>query len=285
MTRVVYTSAPQLPLARLLHPLRIVRDLLRHRELIVAYTKREFQAAHRGTYLGLVWSVLSPLIMLALFTFVFGYIFGGKFNPKAHETPAEFALALFVGLGFFNVFAQSMGGASGLVIGNATFVKSLAFPLEILPLASVLNTLLNLAITLAICFTAHLVMYGYLNWTVVWLPLHVVCIALLGIGISWFLASLSVFIRDIPAVVGPISMVLMFVSGCFFPLSVMSPRIRWLAELNPLAVIIDQARGALMYGYSPDPLKLAYVLVFAVVFAIAGYAFFMKAKPAFADVI
>lgn len=285
MTRVVYTSTPQLPLSRLIYPHRIVRDLLRHRELIVAYTKREFQAAHRGTYLGLVWSVLSPLIMLALFTFVFGYIFKGKFNPKMHETPAEFALALFVGLGFFNAFAQSMGGASGLVVGNAAYVKTLAFPLEILPLASVLNTLLNLAITLMICFTAHLFMYGFLQWTVIWLALHVVCIVLLSLGISWFLASLSVFIRDVPAIVGPISMVLMFVSGCFFPLSVMSSRVRWLAELNPLAVIIDQARGALMYGQSPEFLKLAYVFVFAVVFAIAGYIFFMKAKPAFADVI
>jgi homopolymeric O-antigen transport system permease protein len=285
MTRVVYTSTPQLPLARLIQPQRILRDLLRHRELIVAYTRREFQTAHRGTYLGLVWTVLSPLIMLALFTLVFGVIFGGKFNPKAHETPAEFALALFIGLGFFNAFAQSMGAAGGLVTGNAAYVKSLAFPLEILPLASVLNALLNLAIALAICFTAHLFMYGFLHWTVLWLPIHVVCIVLLGLGISWFLASLSVFIRDIPAVVPPISMVLMFVSGCFFPLSVMSPRMRWLAELNPLAVIIDQSRGALMYGQSPDPFKLAYVLVFAVVFAIAGYAFFMKAKPAFADVI
>jgi lipopolysaccharide transport system permease protein len=285
LTRVVYTSTPQLSLARLLQPHRILRDLLRHRELIAAYTKREFQTAHRGTYLGLVWTVLSPLIMLALFTFVFGYIFNGKFNPKAHETPAEFALALFVGLAFFNVFAQSMGSASGLVVGNAAYVKSLAFPLEILPLASVLNALLNLAIALAICFTAHLVMYGFLRWTVLWLPLHVACIALLGLGISWFLAALSVFIRDVPAIVAPISMVLMFVSGCFFPLSVMSPRVRWLAELNPLAVIIDQARGALMYDQSPGPLKLAYVFVFAVVFAVAGYAFFMKAKPAFADVV
>jgi lipopolysaccharide transport system permease protein len=285
MTRVVYTSTPQLPLSRLVNPYRIVRDLLRHRELILAYAKREFEAVHRGTYLGLAWSVLSPLIMLALFTFVFGHIFGGKFNPKVHETPAEFALALFVGLGFFNVFAQSMGGASGLVLGNASYVKTLAFPLEILPLSSVLNTLLNLLITLAICFTAYLFMYGYLHWTAAWLVLHIVCIVLLGLGISWFLSSLSVFIRDIPAIIGPITTVLMFVSGCFFPLSVMSPRIRALAELNPLAVIIDQARGCLMYGQTPDAANFIYVFAFSSVFAIAGYAFFMKTKPAFADVI
>lgn len=285
MTRVVYTSRPHVALVRLVSPLHIARDLLRHRELIAAYTKREFQAAHRGTYLGLAWSVLSPLIMLALFTVVFGGIFGGKFNPNAHETPAEFALALFIGLGFFNAFAQSMSSASGLVLGNAAYVKTLAFPLEILPLASVLNALMNLMIALAICFTAHLVMYATLPWAVAWLAIHVVCIALLGLGVSWFLASLSVFIRDIPAVVGPANTVLMFASGCFFPLGVMSPRIRSLVELNPLAVIIDQARGCLMYAQAPDLANLAYVFAFSLAFAVAGYAFFIKTKPAFADVI
>jgi lipopolysaccharide transport system permease protein len=285
MTRVIYTSTPQLPLSRLVQPQHIFRDLLRHRELIVAYAKREFQSAHRGTYMGLAWSVLSPLIMLAMFTFIFGGIFGGKFNPKEHETPAEFALALFIGLGFFNAFAQSMGGASGLVLGNASYVKTLAFPLEILPLSSVLNTLMNLMITLAICLTSHVLMYGYLHWTVLWLALHVVCITFFGLGISWFLSALSVFIRDIPAIIGPITTILMFVSGCFFPLSAMSSRMRALAELNPLAVIIDQARACLMYGLEPNVAKFMYVFVFSLVFAIAGYAFFMKAKPAFADVI
>lgn len=285
MTRVVYTSAPQLPLSRLLDPRHVLRDLLRHRELIIAYTKREFQATHRGTYLGLIWSVLSPLIMLALFAFVFGHIFGGKFNSKAHETPAEFALALFVGLSFFTAFSQSMGAASGLVVGNAAFVKTLAFPLEILPISSVLNALLNLMIAQAICFTSFLVMYGHLHWTVVWMPLHVLAIALLGLGISWFLSSLSVFIRDTPALVGPITTVLMFGSGCFFPLSVMSPRMRAVLEINPLAVIIDQTRGCLLYGQPPSLLKLGYVLVVSVIFAVVGYVFFMKTKPAFSDVI
>lgn len=285
MNRVVYTSEPHISISQLVNPYRIASALFKHKELIVAYAKREFQSAHRGTYLGLAWSILSPLIMLALFTFVFGHIFGGKFNPKAHETPAEFALALFIGLGFFNGFAQSMGAAGGLITGNTHFVKSLAFPLEILPVSSVINVLTNLVICITICLVAHLAMYGYLRITSLALILHFICIALLGLGISWFLSALSVFIRDVPAIVAPISMVLMFISGCFFPLSVMSPRIRALAEINPLAVIIDQARSALMYGYWPNFTNLGYVFILSLAVAIGGYCFFMKAKPAFADVI
>ena len=285
MSRVVYTSDPRIPILRMISPYCILQDLLKNRELIVAYAKREFHAAHRGTYLGLAWSVISPLIMLALFVGVFGYIFGGRFTKNPNETAAEFALALFVGLAFFNCFSQSMGAASGLVLSNSTYVKTLAFPLEILSVSSVLMALMNLAISLGICLAAHLVMYGYLHWTAVWLVLHIICITLLSLGISWFVSSLSVFVRDISAIIPPLSMVLMFVSGIFFPLDAISPRIRWLVELNPLAVIIYQARSCLMYGQSPNFASLGVVFVFSLLVAVAGYWFFMRAKPAFADVI
>ena len=285
MSRVVYTSESQIPVSRLISPHWILRNLLKNRELIVAYTKREFEAMHRGTYLGLAWTVISPLIMLALFVGVFGYIFHGRFTQDPNETPAEFALALFIGLSFFNCFAQSMGSASGLVLSNSTYVKTLAFPLEILSVSAVLNVLINLAISLGLCFAAFLVMYGYLHWSAASLLLHVVCITLIGLGVSWFLSALAVFVRDIPAIIPPLSLILMFVSGVFFPLSSVPARVRWLAELNPLAVIIDQARSCFLYGQWPDFASLGLVFVFSLLFAVTGYWFFMRSKPAFADVI
>jgi lipopolysaccharide transport system permease protein len=273
------------PIGQLIDPRRITSHLLRHRELIVTFAKREFQAAHRGTYLGLAWSVLSPLIMLALFAFVFGGIFKGRFNPNIAETHAEFALALFIGLAYFNAFSQNMSAAGNLILANSIFVKSLSFPLEVLSVASVLNVLSNLGISLAICIAAHLLMYGYLHITTLWLLPLTLALALGGLGISWLLSGLCVFIRDIPAIITPINTVLMFISGVFFPLSVMSPRVRYFMELNPLAVLIDQARGALMYGLNPSPWGLVYVLICGLALALAGHVFFMRAKSAFADVI
>jgi len=285
MSRVIYTSEPQIPLARLMSPYWIVRNLLRNRELIAAYAKREFQSVHRGTYLGLAWSVISPLIMLALFTVVFGYIFKGRFTQSPDETSAEFALALFVGLSFFNCLAQSMGSAPSLILSNATYVKTLAFPLEILSVSAVLTMLGNLAIGLGLCFVGYLALHGSLHWSAVCLPLHVLCIALISVGVSWVLSALAVFVRDVPAVVPPISLVLMFMSSVFFPISSVPARIRWLVALNPLAIIIDQARGCFLYGRWPDFGALALVFVFSLLVAVAGYWFFMRAKPAFADVI
>jgi lipopolysaccharide transport system permease protein len=178
-----------------------------------------------------------------------------------------------------------MGAAGGLVTGNAAYVKTLAFPLEVLSVSSVLNILMNMGISLLICLVAHLVMYGFLHASTISLVIHIVCITLLGLGISWFVSALSVFVRDVPAVIPPISIVLMFISGVFFPLSNISPRARWIFELNPLAVIIDQARGALMYGHWPDPVLLGSVFAVSALVAIGGHSFFMRTKPAFADVL
>jgi lipopolysaccharide transport system permease protein len=285
MSRVVYTSQPRVPLARLISPYRIVKDLLRHRELIAAYTRREFESAHRGTYLGLAWSVISPLIMLALFTFVFGYVFNGRFTQRVDETPAEFALALFIGLSLFQCVAQSMGAASSLVTANATYVKTLSFPLEILSVSSTLNVLTNLAISLGLAFLAYLAVYGAPHWSMLWLAVHVACIALISLGLSWFISAVAVFIRDVSAIIPPITLVLMFASSVFFPLSAVPQRVRWVLELNPLAVIIDQARACFLQGVQPNVGALIAVVVFSVVVAIAGYWFFMRAKPAFADVL
>jgi len=285
MSRVVYTPEPRIASVHLLSPFWIIRNLLRHRELIIAYARREFHAAHRATYLGLAWSVISPLIMLALFVAVFGYVFGGKFSQRPEETPAEFALALFVGLSLFNCIAQSMASASSLVLANSVYVKSLSFPLEILSVSATLNVLINLAISFGICVVAHLGMYGFLHWTILFVPLYVVCVALISVGISWFLSSLAVFVRDVPSIVPPISTVLMFVSGCFFPLSVISPKVRWILELNPLAVILAQARGCFLYGQVPEFASFAIVFALSVLIALGGHWFFMKAKSAFADVI
>ncbi len=285
MSRVVYTHEPPIGTASLVSPAWIARNLWRNRELIVAYTKREFQAAHRATYLGLAWSVLAPLIMLALFAGVFGYIFKGRFLQTGPETPAQFALALFVGLGFFNCVGQSLGSAPSLVVSNATYVKTLSFPLEILSVSAVLNVLINLAIALGLCFAAYLALYGLPPLSAICLPLHVVCIALISLGISWFLSAVAVFVRDVAGIVPPVSMVLMFGSSVFFPLSAVSPRMRRVLELNPIAVIIEQARGCFLYGQWPDFRLLGIAFVVSLLIAIAGHWAFMRAKPAFADVI
>ena len=285
MTKVVYTSTSRTPLARLVSPYQIVLDLLRYRGLIYTAAKRDFEATHRDNVLGLLWTILTPLIMLAIFTLVFGYIFGGKFNQKVSETPAEFALALFVGLSFFSCVGQSLTSSAGIILGNSVYVKTLSFPVETLPVASVMNILANLGIALALCATGFVIMHGFIHVTAIALLLHIICVALLSLGLTYFISALSVFVRDVALVTAPLSMVLMFTSAVFFPMESVPPRVAFLFRLNPIAVIVDQARGALLYGRWPDPVALGAVFIFSFLVAVGGYWFFMRTKPGFADVI
>jgi lipopolysaccharide transport system permease protein len=285
MAKVVYTSSSREPLARLVNPLAIVANLLRHRELILAYARREYHAAHRDTFFGLAWAALNPLIMLTLFTFVFGYVFHGRFTTNPDESAADYALALFVGLTLFNLVAQTLGQGPGLLLANSVYVKTLSFPIEILSVAQILNLLLNAVIGLGLCLIGFVTIHGYINWTAIWLVAHLLCLAVLCVGLSWFLSSLAVFFRDLPSITTPLNMILMFLSSVFFSIESVPHGVAWLFRVNPIAIIVDQGRAALLYGRAPDLPSLALVFLLSLLVAVAGHAFFQRTQAAFADVI
>lgn len=285
MTKVVYTPDSRPPLWRVLSPVWIWRDLAKHFELIRTFAVRDYQAAHRNTFLGLAWTMLTPLIMLALFTFVFGYIFNGRFTTSVTESPADFALALFVGLSLYNCIAAALTQSPSILFANSVYVKTLSFPIEVLSVAQLANILINLAIGLALCLLAFLVVHGFLHWTAIFVLLHVLCIALLVLGLSWFLSALAVFVPDIQGITSPLSLVLMFLSGVFFSIDNLSPAMQVLFRLNPIATLIHDARGAILYGQLPNFGVLALLLVLSGAIAMLGYAFFARSKAVFSDLL
>jgi lipopolysaccharide transport system permease protein len=285
MTKAVYTPDSRPPLSRVLSPVWIWRDLSKHFELIRTFAARDYQAQHRNTFLGVAWTMLSPLIMLALFTFVFGYIFKGRFSTSLDESPADFALALFVGLSLYQCIAAALVQSPGLLFANTVYVKTLSFPIEVLPVAQLLNILTGLFISFGLCLAAFLIVHGFLHWTAIFVLLHIVCIALMVLGISWFLSALSVFVPDVPGITSPLSMVLMFLSGVFFSIDNLSPTMQLVFRANPVASLIHDARGAMLYGQVPDFITIAWVFVLSAAMAILGYAFFARSKSAFSDLL
>lgn len=285
MSVKVYTAMSKPSLVRCLNPYIVITELWEFREMILSFANRDFNAAHRGTLLGAIWSVISPLIMLAVFTFVFGFIFRGRFNIEIQETPLEYAIALFVGISFFNCIGQALGTAPSIIASNASYVKSGLFPLEILPLAATIHMFYNFLISLGLCFLAFFLSHGYLHLTsLVIFPL-MISIILLALGITWMLASLSVFVRDVAAIVPPMTLVLMFMSSVFFPISFVPEKVRWVVLINPISSIIDQARTTFVYGAAPNFIVIAIVFIVSFFVALFGYAFFVRSKPAFADLV
>lgn len=285
MTKSIYTPTSRYTWAELLNPASIARHLASYRGLIVAYCKRQFSQTYRGSFLGLAWLLISPLIMLAIYTVIFGFIFKMRFNLHIEETKVDFALALFIGLGFYTFISTALAGAASSLTANAVYVKSLNFPIEVIPIGVIWPALVNLFISLGIVLVGFVLSHGtiHLSWIYI-LPL-LICALLAGLGCAWWCAALGVFVPDLPSILQPILVVLMTVSAIFFPMSAVPEKIRFVFDWNPLAQMIHQARQCLMTGAWPDFTITAALILLASLIFISGYAAFMRLKRVFADVL
>ncbi|MEO8732133.1 MAG: ABC transporter permease [Rhodoferax sp.] len=265
-------------------PREMVASLWRHRELIKASAKREVLGRYRGSSMGLLWSFFNPVFMLAVYTFVFSEVFKARWNTGS-ESKTEFALVLFAGLMVFNLFADCINRAPGLILSNVNYVKKVVFPLEILPVVALLSALFHSAISLGVWLLAYLVFFGLPHTTALYLPLIVLPFALFIMGLSWTLASLGVYLRDVSQFIGILTTVLMFLSPIFYPATALPESYRHLLYLNPLTPVIEQTRAVLYFGQTPDFAMIAIYWVATSAIAWLGFAWFQKTRKGFADVL
>ena len=197
-------------------PIEMFASLWRNRELIKASVKREVLGRYRGSFLGLAWSFFNPLFMLAVYTFVFSVIFQARWGGGS-GSKTEFALVLFAGLLVFNLFAECINRAPGLILSNTNYVKKVVFPLEILPFVGLLSALFHTLISLGVWLIAYTLFFGIPHLTVFYLPLVLLPFCLFIMGLSWALASLGVFLRDVSQFIGLLTTALMFISPIFYP--------------------------------------------------------------------
>ena len=259
-------------------------DLWQHRELLWQFTLRNVELRHKGSHLGLVWSFLNPLLMLGLYVMVFGYIFGGKFGIVPNETPLDYALGIFLSLTLFHFSAEVLGIAPGIIVGNPNFVKKVVFPLEILPAASVAGATFHLLISLTLALLGTACFGPGLHPGLLWLPVIIAPLVLLALGVSWLLAALGVFFRDIGQITQFLSMALMWASGVFYTAQKYPAAWVWL-RYNPLLLAINLARDAALWQRPLNFTHLAYIYGCSAMVCLLGHLAFRKMKPAFADVL
>lgn len=256
----------------------------RHRDLLWQFTLREIHARHKGSQLGIFWTLLNPLSMLALYGFVFGVLFQSK---SANQSTYDFILSMFLGLSMFRVVSETLGSAPTLIISNQNFVKKVVFPLEILPLAKVGDATFHLLVSLVlIIFGSAFTTHG-LSWGALWLPVLMVPLLMLSLGIGWMLAAAGVFLRDINQAIGFLITAVMFASAVPFSASTIqqAPQIWAVLKFNPLLQIIDQTRSVLFWHQPMDGLKLGYVYAVCLALLLAGHACFGLLRRSFAEVI
>ena len=259
-------------------------SLWRHRQLAWVLMQREVIGRYRGSVLGILWSFFNPVFMLVVYTFVFSVVFKARWNAGS-DSKTEFALVLFAGLIVFNLFAECINRAPGLVVANVNYVKKLVFPLEILPWVVLGSALFHALISLGVWLLAYLVLYGLPPPTALLLPLVAVPLMLFIMGLSWALASLGVYLRDVSQFIGMLTSVLMFLTPIFYPVSALPLQFQSYLLLNPLTPAVEMARDVLFWGRVPDLGMLALYWLCTVLVAWVGFAWFQKTRKGFADVL
>ncbi|MCA2963666.1 MAG: ABC transporter permease [Methylocystis sp.] len=267
-------------------PLALVRRLWMHRALTIQFGVRSLRGLYGGSFLGLAWMTVRPVLMLVVFTFVFGVVFQSRFFPgQAPVNSVDFGLALFLGLSIFTLLADMIGKSPGLIVANTNFVKRVAFPLDVLVVSEFAAAVMQFLASLSLFAVFMLLRHHGMPAATLSLPVVILPFAALVLGVSFFLAATGVFLRDLPQVANLAITVLMFLSPIFFPLSAMPAAAQAWMFLNPVADVAEQARAAVFLGAWPDPWVLLrqYAVGFTVLWL--GWAWFEGTRRGFADVL
>lgn len=266
-----------------------IRNLLNrtiaYRSLIKQFTKREINERYKGSYLGILWSFITPLLMLTIYTFVFSVVFQARWSTDNETSKVEFALILFTGLIVFNIFSEVISKSPSLITSNSNYVKKVVFPLEILPIVALGSSLFHALISFVILIIGVFIASGMLSWTVILFPIVLLPFILVILGLSWFLSSLGVFIRDVGQLISVAIPALMFLSPIFYPVSSIPEDLRFLYYINPISYVVEDARRVVIWGELPHWEWFGYGMIIGISIAIIGFYWFKKTRKGFADVL
>ncbi|WP_426196857.1 ABC transporter permease [Pseudomonas sp. NFXW11] len=263
----------------------LIKSLWLHRQLIGQMTKREVLGRYKGSVMGLAWSFINPIFMLAVYTFVFSVVFKARWGGGGGESKTQFALVLFTGMIVHGLFAEVLNRAPSLILSNVNYVKKVVFPLEILPVVSMAAALFHSLISLGVLLVAFTLFNGFLHWTAIFIPLVLLPLVILTLGLAWILASLGVFLRDVGQTIGLLMTVMLFLAPVFYPITALPEDMRSWILLNPITFIIEQTREVLIWGKGPSWAGLFIYTVIASAIAWIGYMWFQKTRKGFADVL
>jgi lipopolysaccharide transport system permease protein len=261
-------------------------DLARKRDLWWQFTVRTVELRHRGSYLGIVWAGLTPLLMLGLYFVVFGLIFSSTFGVLKNETHTDYALAFFLGLILYQLVAETLVISPGIILANPNLVKKVVFPLDVLPISQLGATWFNLGVSLLLMLIGAIIFgRGITVGGLAWLPVILFPLLLLTAGLSWLFAAMGVFFRDLSQVMPFFTQIVLYASAVVYPVARIPANIWVFLKWNPLLHSVALARDALLWDRPLNLTHLAYTYAMGAVIFFLGRWVFIKIKPSIAHVI
>ncbi|QTE30225.1 ABC transporter permease [Pengzhenrongella sicca] len=255
------------------------------RQLLKNLVRRDLKIQHRGTILGALWSLITPLLQVAVYTFVFTVIMPSSPVADAGDTP--FAVYLFVGLVMWNLLQNGVLAGTGSVLGSGYLLQKVYFRREILPLTSVLSAGVTFLWEMAVAIIVVTIFVGPPGWQIVFLPLLVLITATLAFGIAALLSAAAVFFRDVQHFIGIAIQMWFWATPVIYSLTIIEdrPSLLKIIQLNPMAGILVSLRNILIMHTMPDWKLLGYAAVVSVFFLVVGLAVFRRNERMFAEMI
>jgi lipopolysaccharide transport system permease protein len=256
-----------------------IKTLFRYRVLIQSLVSRELKARYRGSVLGFLWSLLNPLLLLLIYSFVFSVIF----TPPRAEGNTPYALFLFCGLLPWIWFSSSLLESSNILASNANLIKKVLFPADVLPCVSVFTNMVHFFLALPILF-AFLIIYKK-PITVYWFlfPLIVLAQLVFTFALSLLISSLAVHFKDIKDIIANLVTFWFFATPIIYGLDWIPERFRWVLSLNPMTHIIVSYQKTLFTGELLPWRRLSVTFLLSVLLLFIGNFIFDRLRDSFAE--
>ncbi|GMQ82649.1 MAG: ABC transporter permease [Rhodothermia bacterium] len=264
-------------------PVTIFRTLWANRLVVYRMVAREVSGRYRGSLLGFSWLVLTPILMLSVYTFIFSVVFEARWNVGV-DRPGEFALILFAGLIVFQFFAECVSRAPNLLMENVAYIKKVVFPLECLAWVAIGTACFNLLVSTAVLLVAYAILIGVPPVGSLLLPIIFLPLVLTSLGLVWLLSALGIYFRDLRQIVNILVPILMFASPIFYPVSALPEKFQPYIYLNPLTTIIEGVRTVLAMSGRFGVVEFIASVVIGWLTAWFSLAIFMAVRRGFADV-
>jgi lipopolysaccharide transport system permease protein len=254
-----------------------------NRRLIWAFTKRDLTGRYKGSFLGALWSFINPLVLMVIYTIVFAVFLKIRFGNTGSTLHST--LYILAGIIPWIAFQESICHSAMVVSENANLIKKMIFPSEILPIKVALSCLISQSIGFAILVAGQLFINQEFHWTMAQLPLIVFFQFIFTLGISWLVASLGVFVKDINQAINLLLVVIFFMTPIMYPISIFPFPIVRLINLNPMTVIITSYRDLILEGKWIEWFTLAKLMGTSLFIFLLGFFWFTKTKKLFIDIL
>jgi ABC-2 type transport system permease protein len=253
------------------------------RWLIKYFVQRQTARSYKGSHLGLVWAFLSPLMMVVMFTLVFSEVIGIKYREVTGDSSLNFGLFLYCGLIPFLAYQQALTQGVNVIRRNSDLVEKVVFPTEILPLATVLTSLIQNTFGLGALMFVLVLLEQRLHWTILLLPLVVIPQLLFTLGLSYLMAVVGTYVPDVRETLRAFVRATFWITPILWPSGRVPASLSFLVDYNPLAFLVGAYRHLILDGTLPGAMASIYFSLFAAAVFIVGFVVFNRVKHNFAD--